>query len=136
MAVGVVAGPMYIVLNGTPLKVMGDHTYNLGLMKGESVRGPNNELHGIKYTPQDGKVSGKIVVTPDVLARLPQIMSAKDATVILTLPTGGAITLSNAFQSSEGDGSTEEGTLDYEFTGDVKSITTSGDLNQPIPTVG
>jgi len=118
MAINTVAGPMTIDISGVgQLQVEGDHTWNLGKLKREAKLGPNGEVHGFSEEPQMGKVEGTIVLTDVFNSMLEDFLLLKNVTVTLKLPNGGYFILEEAFQTGDGEGSTENGTIKYGFQG-------------------
>lgn len=117
-----VGGPMTISWNGYSLEVTGDHTVNFGKMKREEKLGPNGEFHGFVETPQMGRISGKIVLTRAVMSKIEEILTLADGVVEIRIPNGQRVKMINAFQSGEGDMSTESGEMDYEFKGIVSFV--------------
>ena len=119
MAIQTIAGPIFVSIDTNTIAIKGDWTYNIGRNKSEEIMGTDSsDFHGIKETPQLAKLSGKGVVTPAMFAKLGEILTLRNGTVTLTLPSGmGFFTLSNAFQSGDGDASTESGEVTLEFKG-------------------
>ncbi len=123
MAFNTVAGPMTIHIAGYgQLEVEGDHTWNVGKPTREEKLGPNGEFHGFKETPQLAMISGTIVLTETFNKHLQTFLTAKDVTCTIKLPNGGVFKLLHAFQSGSGEGSTENGTIKYEFKGTTTKL--------------
>lgn len=109
-----VAGRVEILIDGDPVFVKGNVSYNLGKPKKEEVLGLD-ALHGYKETPQAAFIA--VDVTFDHDLDLEAILTASDVTVLARLANGVDIILRNAFQTGEGEGNPEEGTVSLRFVG-------------------
>lgn len=109
-----IGGRISVQINGETYLAKGGWTYNLGLDKRETILGADRP-HGYKAMPQVPFIEGTITDQPGL--DLTALRSTVDATVTLTLANGKVIALFEAWEASDGNGTTEEGELDVRFEG-------------------
>ena len=109
-----VGGIIFIKVDGELFNAKGEFTYNLGLPKREGVVGAD-VVHGYKETPQVPYVEGAITDQSDL--DVEALRKIKDATVTLELANGKVIVIREAWEASDGVGSTDEGELEVRFEG-------------------
>lgn len=109
-----IGGTISFSVNGTRYDAKGSFTYNLGTPKREAVVGADR-VHGFTEKPQVPFIEGEITDRPDLDLRA--FMAAQDATVSLDLANGKSIVLYEAFNASDGGGSSEEGAIPIRFEG-------------------
>ncbi len=114
----VIAGPILVKVNGTPVLVEGDHKYNYGAPKQEVLQTAVGQIAGVKRTPQLGKISGSMYVTKILAGMINEILLCTNGTIAFTLPSGKVETLTSASFVADGDIDTGSGKLDYEFNGE------------------
>jgi len=109
-----VAGLISVAVNGTRIDASGSFEYNLGLPMREAVVG-HDGVHGYRELPQVPFIAGDVRVTRDLDVR--GLLTARDATVTLTLPTGAVVVLRDAWFAGEGTANTEDGNIAARFEG-------------------
>ncbi len=107
-------------INGEVYDAKGSFTYNLGKDKNESIVGADR-IHGHKSTPQPGFAEGEI--TDRAGLSLEDLVTAKDATVTLSLGNGKMFVLHDAVYVGDGTGNTDEGNIDVRFEGRGEEVT-------------
>lgn len=109
-----IGGRISIQVDGETYLAKGSWTYNLGVDKKEGIVGADS-IHGYKSMPQIPFIAGTITDQPglDVAA----LRATVDATITLSLANGKVVSLFEAWEASDGEGSTEEGELDVRFEG-------------------
>ncbi len=107
-------GIIQVQKDGEVFDAKGSWSYNLGRPKREMIIGADG-IHGFKEMPQPAFIEGEI--TDRDTLNLEKLVTAKDATVTLTLANGKVITLREAAQTGEGTGNTEEGNIAIRFDG-------------------
>jgi hypothetical protein len=109
-----VGGIIAFKVNGQIFQAKGPFTYNIGVPKKEAVIGADG-IHGFKEVPIVPFIEG--TVTDDDETDLQALRETRDATVVLELANGKVISVFEAFEASDGDGSSEEGELQVRFEG-------------------
>lgn len=109
-----IGGTISFAVNGTRYDAKGSFSYNLGTPKREGVVGADT-VHGFKEMPQLPFIEGEITDRADLDLRA--FMALQDATVSLELANGKSVVLYEAWNASEGGGSTEEGVIPTRFEG-------------------
>lgn len=109
-----IGGRVSIQVNGETYLAKGSWTYNLGVGKKEAVVGADS-VHGYKEMPQVPFIAGTI--TDQLGLDVKALRETVDATITLSLANGKVISLFEAWESSDGEGSSEEGELDVRFEG-------------------
>jgi hypothetical protein len=110
------AGYTTLSVNGESYDIVGDVTYNLGKPKREKLVGPNG-TQGYKELPQVPFIDGMVRTSSDFSRS--DFADIVDATVLLKHADGTSIMVQGADYCAEGDGSTEEGTMQFRFEGDA-----------------
>lgn len=114
---GVIAGPVLLKLNDSSLKVEGELKYNMGAPKQEIVQDSVGDIVGVKQTPQPGKISGSVFITPVLEEKLGEVVGTVNGLISFMTPTGKTLTLSKATFVGDGDVDTGSGKMDFEFQG-------------------
>jgi hypothetical protein len=109
-----VGGIIFLKSDGELFDAKGEFTYNLGVPKKEGVVGADT-VHGYKETPQLPFIEGAITDRKDLDSE--KLRKIKDATVTLELANGKVIVIREAWEASDGTGSSEEGELEVRFEG-------------------
>lgn len=109
-----IGGIIEVKVDGLIFSAKGSFTYNLGLPKKEMVVG-SDFVHGFKELPQVPFVEGAI--TDDSDLDVEALRKAVDFTVTLALANGKIIVVELATETSDGNGTTEEGELEVRFEG-------------------
>jgi len=109
-----VGGKIEIKTNGDLLQAKGEFTYNLGVRKKTGVAG-TSDVAGYSDETKIPFIEGAITdsATLDVKA----LREIDDASVTLVLANGKVIALRDAWEASDGDGTTGEGELQLRFEG-------------------
>lgn len=108
-------GLLNIRRNGKLYKAEGHFDYNLGVPKKEPVLGSNGEVIDFTEVPQANFIKGNIFITKD--DSIEEILKEKDLTVVLELNNGKVISLSGAFNTSEGTVNSEKNIMPIELVG-------------------
>ena len=109
-----VGGIIELKADGELYQAKGSFTYNLGKPKRETVVG-HDAVHGYKELPQEPYIEGAITDSPDL--NLAALLQLKDVTATLRLANGKIIVLREAFYSADGNGTTEEGEIEFKLSG-------------------
>ena len=109
------AGKLQIQINGSKIDVVGDFTMNLGVDKRESLVGPDS-VHGIKALPQPSSIKGEIRDAKD-LDVINQILKMEDALITADVANGKTYSFPQMAYTADGEGSTENGTWQFEAEG-------------------
>lgn len=107
-----IAGIVFVKVDGQQLQVKANVSYNLGLPKREPIIG-HDGVHGYKELPQIAFIEGEITDKKDL--DLKKFLSIDGASVTAQLANGKTIVLRQAWNASEGTGSTEEGAIPFRF---------------------
>lgn len=109
-----VGGKIEVKVNGDLLQAKGEFTYNLGVRKKTAVAGTDN-IHGYMDETTVPFIEGAITdaSTLDVKA----LRETVDASITLVLANGKVVALRDAWEASDGDGTTGEGELQIRFEG-------------------
>lgn len=109
-----VGGIIFVKIDGEQFSAKGSFTYNIGVPKREPVVGSDG-VHGFKELPQPSKIEGMITDSSEL--DFEALLRTRDATCTLELANGKVIVIQEAFYSGDGDGTTEEGELQFAMTG-------------------
>jgi hypothetical protein len=106
------AGIIYIFVDGIRFEAKGEFKINPGCNKRDNIIGADGH-HGYKETPQGAYVEGAITDSYDLdTVGLRQITNS---TVVIQLINGKSWLFEDAWYSSEGDMSTDEGEIGLRF---------------------
>jgi hypothetical protein len=108
------AGMIQVQVNGEIQDAKGNFSYNLGKPKREAMMGADR-FHGYKEVPQVAFIEGQL--TDRGSLDLAALVTAKNATVTLTLANDKTIVLGDAFFAGEGTASTEEAEIVVRWEG-------------------
>lgn len=108
------AGIVSVKSNGIQYDAKGNFTYNLGHAKRNHITGSDGP-HGFSVTPQTPFIKG--VITDSGSLDVQTILDLEEGTVTIDLANGKLIALSEAWYEGEGDITTEEGEIPFEFYG-------------------
>lgn len=114
-----VGGLVIIKADGIQYKGKGSFTYRLSVPKKELVIG-SDSIHGYKEIPQEGFIEGAI--TDDKDLDVEALQRTTGAVVTLTVANGKTIVCKDAFYSADGDVTTEEGEIQFRFSGNTEEI--------------
>lgn len=109
------AGIFYVKVGGKLIEASGNFTYNLGQPKREGVLNSYG-VAGFKETAQVPYIEGE-VLDSNSIDLVNDLLAVEDATVTLELRNGKVIALRNAWYAAEGQGNTENGTMQVRFEG-------------------
>jgi hypothetical protein len=109
-----VGGIIEFKVDGEIYQAKGNFTYNIGIAKKEMIVGSDG-VHGFKETPQVPFIEGAITDSDEL--DLATFRSLRDVTVTLNLANGKVIVIEEAVEASDGNGTTEEGELEFRFEG-------------------
>ena len=109
---GVRGGIIKWKANGRQYAAKGDFTYSLGLPKLEAIVGSDG-IHGPKSMPQIAFIAGKTTDFYDL--DLKDLVTLRNATVILELANGKSVLLREAWYADTGEVSTAEGEIPVRF---------------------
>lgn len=107
-----IGGVINLKVNGVLHRAKGSFTYNLGVNKREGVTGADG-VHGFKETPQIPSIEGAVTDSPDLDLRA--LLTAKEATITLELANGKVVIFEEAWCTSDGNVTTEEGEIEFSF---------------------
>jgi len=116
---GIVGGDaLDLQINGVFQRVKGEFTITYGGLKNSAVLGSDARVHGFKAEATPWMIKGKITDS-DITDVANDIFDIRNATITLITPTGKAVQLVNATYTGDRTGTTAEGELDIEFTGET-----------------
>lgn len=110
-----VAGRLFFSIDGQQYSVKAGVTYNLGKAKRESMSSAAHK-HFYKETPQVPSISGDLI--DDGSIDVSKFLELDGVTITVELANGKTIVLRNAWQSGEGQVSTEESNISFKFEGE------------------
>jgi hypothetical protein len=108
-----IAGQLFITINGKTTNAVGSFTLNLGANKREGLAGPDR-VHGYKEMPQVPGGKGEIRDSNSVRI-VSEILNMTDATIVAKVANGKKYMYKNAWYSGDGDLDTEEGKIQFEW---------------------
>ena len=108
-------GIFNLKVNGTLHTAKGGFTYSLGGIKHEAVVSSSGGVAGFKGTPLVPYIEGELFDRAGL--DLKALLQTKDATITLELFNGKVISLYGAHNASDGEVSTDEGTIKVRFEG-------------------
>jgi len=114
-----VGGIVIVKSNGHQYQAKGSFTYRLSVPKKEAVIG-SDSVHGYKETPVVGFIEGSITDSKEL--NLEALQKTTGATVTLNLANGKTIGCKDAYYAADGDGTTEEGEIQFRFEGETEEI--------------
>jgi len=109
-----IGGIIFLKVGGEGFQAKGSFTYNIGVPKKEMVAG-SDSIHGFTEKPQVPFIEGQITDNDEL--DLQALRQARDITVTLELSNGKVIVVEESVESSDGNGTTEEGELEVRFEG-------------------
>lgn len=114
-----VGGLVIVKSDGVQFQAKGSFTYRLSIPKKEAVIG-SDSFHGYKEMPVEGFIEGAI--TDSEKLDLAALIRTTGAVVTLNLANGKTIVCKDAFYSADGDVTTEEGEIQFRFSGETEEI--------------
>lgn len=109
-----VGGIISFRIGGEVFNAKGNFTYNLGISKKTAVVGSDG-VHGFTEQPQVAYIEGTLTDTDEL--DLQALRETRDSTCTLALANGKVIVIEEAFEASDGEGSSEEGELQIRMEG-------------------
>ncbi|MCP4352290.1 MAG: phage tail protein [Desulfobacterales bacterium] len=109
-----IAGILYLKVDGEMYRAKGDFTYNLGIPKREGLVGSDG-VHGFKEVPQVPFIEGAITDMPSL--DLEKFCKLNGVNTTLELANGKVITLREAWYAGEGTVNTSESEIPARFEG-------------------
>lgn len=114
-----VGGIIIVKANGVQYQAKGSFTYRLSVPKKEAVVG-SDSVHGYKEVPVVGFIEGTITDAADL--DLEALQRTTGATVTANLANGKTIGCKDAYYAADGDGTTEEGEIQFRFEGETEEV--------------